>query len=69
MLGAQRKAALCHLLDQETQLIAAIGRHKLHADTENKQRAIQNFLEKVSVYMFVHLFVWKMNASDIKCTF
>eukprot|EP00057_Strongylocentrotus_purpuratus_P004505 XP_003728839.1 PREDICTED: IQ and ubiquitin-like domain-containing protein isoform X1 [Strongylocentrotus purpuratus] len=46
--GAQRKAALCHLLDQETQLIAAIGRHKLEADTENKQRSIQNFLDKAA---------------------
>ena len=45
--GAKRKAALCHLLDQETQLIASIGRHKLEADTENKQRAIQKFLDKV----------------------
>lgn len=46
--GAKRKAALCHLLDQETQLIAAISRHKLQADTENKQRAIQNFLDKAA---------------------
>ncbi|XP_038060891.1 IQ and ubiquitin-like domain-containing protein [Patiria miniata] len=46
LTGAQRKAALCHLLDQETQLIASIGRHKLEADTTNKQQAIQNFLDK-----------------------
>ncbi|PIK40278.1 putative IQ and ubiquitin-like domain-containing protein isoform X1 [Apostichopus japonicus] len=48
MTGATRKAALCHLLDQETQLIAAIGRHKLQADTENKQRSVQNFLDKAA---------------------
>ncbi|XP_071484963.1 IQ motif and ubiquitin-like domain-containing protein [Diadema antillarum] len=48
MTGAQRKAALCHLLDQETQLIAAIGRHKLQADSENKQRSIQSFLDKAA---------------------
>ena len=48
LAGAKRKAALCHLLEQETQLIASIGRHKLEADTENKQRAIQKFLDKVS---------------------
>ncbi|XP_077981682.1 IQ motif and ubiquitin-like domain-containing protein [Glandiceps talaboti] len=46
MTGAQRKAALCHLLDQETQLIAAIGRHKIEAGTENKQKRIQRFLDK-----------------------
>ncbi|XP_072050656.1 IQ motif and ubiquitin-like domain-containing protein [Amphiura filiformis] len=46
--GPKRKAALCHLLDQETQLIASIGRHKLEADTENKQRAIQKFLDKAA---------------------
>ncbi|XP_033102972.1 IQ and ubiquitin-like domain-containing protein isoform X1 [Anneissia japonica] len=45
MSGAKRKAALCHLLDQETQLLASIGRHKLEADTDNKQQAIQKFLD------------------------
>lgn len=45
--GAERKAALCMLLDQETQLISAIGRHKLEADSENKDKRIQNFLNKV----------------------
>lgn len=48
LAGAKRKAALCHLLEQETQLIASIGRHKLEADTENKQRAIQKFLDKAA---------------------
>ncbi|XP_022103936.1 IQ and ubiquitin-like domain-containing protein [Acanthaster planci] len=48
LTGAKRKAALCHLLDQETQLIASIGRHKLEADTVNKQQAIQNFLDKAA---------------------
>jgi hypothetical protein len=47
--GAERKAALCMLLDQETQLISAIGRHKLEADTENKDKRIQAFLNKVSM--------------------
>jgi len=46
--GAERKAALCQLLDQETQLLASIGRHKLDADTENRQRFIKQFLEQVS---------------------
>jgi hypothetical protein len=46
--GAERKAALCQLLDQETQLLASIGRHKIEADGENRQRFIKDFLEKVS---------------------
>ena len=49
LTGAERKAALCMLLDQETQLISAIGRHKLEADTENGEKRIQGFLNKVSV--------------------
>lgn len=46
--GAERKAALCALLEKEAQLIASIGRHKLNADEENEQKAILFFLEKVS---------------------
>ena len=45
--GAERKAALCMLLDQETQLLASIGRHRLEADAENREKFIQEFLEKV----------------------
>ncbi|XP_074644757.1 IQ motif and ubiquitin-like domain-containing protein isoform X2 [Tubulanus polymorphus] len=48
LTGAERKAALCQLLEQETHLIGSIGRHKLEADTENKQKHIQSFLEKAS---------------------
>ncbi|XP_030405003.1 IQ and ubiquitin-like domain-containing protein isoform X2 [Gopherus evgoodei] len=44
--GAERKAALCALLEQETQLIASIGRHRLNADEENQQKAILFFLDK-----------------------
>ncbi|NXW83480.1 IQUB protein, partial [Alopecoenas beccarii] len=44
--GAERKAALCGLLDEEAQLIASIGRHKLNADEENQHKAILNFLDK-----------------------
>lgn len=45
--GAERKAALCQLLDQETQLIGSIGRHKKDADSENKEKIVQSFLNKV----------------------
>ncbi|XP_062465678.1 IQ and ubiquitin-like domain-containing protein isoform X2 [Pezoporus occidentalis] len=46
LTGAERKAALCGLLEQEAQLIASIGRHKLNADEENRQKAILHFLNK-----------------------
>lgn len=47
--GAARKAALCGLLEQEAQLIASVGRHKIVADVENKQKQIQSFLDTVSI--------------------
>ncbi|XP_035415308.1 IQ and ubiquitin-like domain-containing protein isoform X4 [Cygnus atratus] len=46
LTGAERKAALCGLLEQEAQLIASIGRHKLNADEENQQKAVLHFLSK-----------------------
>lgn len=49
--GAERKAALCMLLEQETQLISAIGRHKLEADEENKEKRVQTFLKNVSMFV------------------
>ena len=49
MKGAQRKAALSMLLEQETQLIAAINRHKNDADKVNKEKSIKYFLDKVSL--------------------
>ncbi|XP_018413236.1 PREDICTED: IQ and ubiquitin-like domain-containing protein [Nanorana parkeri] len=44
--GAERKAALCALLEQETQLISSIGRHKIDAGEESQQKAIQSLLNK-----------------------
>ena len=46
--GPERKAALCALLEQEAQLIASIGRHKIAAGQENKEEAIRKFLDAVS---------------------
>ncbi|NXP15520.1 IQUB protein, partial [Thinocorus orbignyianus] len=46
LTGAERKAAFCGLLEQEAQLIASIGKHKLNADEENQQKAILRFLDK-----------------------
>jgi hypothetical protein len=45
--GAERKAALCALLEQESQLIASIGRHRIAAGERNYDKAVQAFLEKV----------------------
>ena len=45
--GPERKAALCALLEQEAQLIASIGRHKIAAGEKNKEQDIKNFLDKV----------------------
>ncbi|XP_066897764.1 IQ motif and ubiquitin-like domain-containing protein isoform X2 [Kogia breviceps] len=44
--GAERKAALCELLEKETQMIAAIGRHRYIAYTANQEASIQAFLDK-----------------------
>ncbi|XP_005550696.3 IQ motif and ubiquitin-like domain-containing protein isoform X2 [Macaca fascicularis] len=46
--GAERKAALCELLEKETQIIASIGRHRYIAYTANQEAAIQAFLDKCS---------------------
>ncbi|NXG64834.1 IQUB protein, partial [Hemiprocne comata] len=48
LTGAERKAALCGLLEEEAQLIASFGREKLIADEENQQKAIFHFLNKCS---------------------
>uniref|UniRef100_A0A667GBF6 IQ motif and ubiquitin domain containing n=1 Tax=Lynx canadensis TaxID=61383 RepID=A0A667GBF6_LYNCA len=44
--GAERKAALCELLEKETQIIASIGRHRYIAYTANQEALIQAFLDK-----------------------
>ncbi|NP_766123.2 IQ and ubiquitin-like domain-containing protein [Mus musculus] len=45
---AERKAALCELLEKETQMIASIGRHRSAARMERQDAAIQAFLDKCS---------------------
>ncbi|XP_013841136.1 IQ and ubiquitin-like domain-containing protein isoform X4 [Sus scrofa] len=44
--GAERKAALCELLEKETQIIASIGRHRYIAYTANREASIEAFLDK-----------------------
>ncbi|XP_034444974.1 IQ and ubiquitin-like domain-containing protein [Hippoglossus hippoglossus] len=46
MQGAERKAALCLLLDKESQLIAAIGRHHVAVQENNYDKTIREFLDK-----------------------
>nr|XP_033813944.1 IQ and ubiquitin-like domain-containing protein [Geotrypetes seraphini] len=46
--GAERKAVLCALLEQEAEFIASIGRHRQDANEGNEQLAIQFFLNKCS---------------------
>ncbi|XP_058661058.1 IQ and ubiquitin-like domain-containing protein [Ammospiza nelsoni] len=46
LTGGKRKAALFALLEEETELIACIGMHKLSANLENQQKAILHFLGK-----------------------
>ncbi|XP_032726149.1 IQ and ubiquitin-like domain-containing protein isoform X2 [Lontra canadensis] len=44
--GAERKAALCELLEKETQIIASVGRHRYIAYMANREASIQAFLDK-----------------------
>lgn len=46
--GAERKAALCALLEQEAQLIELIGQHKNVAAKESKEKNTKRFLDAVS---------------------
>ncbi|KAL6474354.1 hypothetical protein MHYP_G00179150 [Metynnis hypsauchen] len=43
---AERKAALCALLEQETQFISSIGCHHIAARERNQEKAVQAFLDK-----------------------
>nr|XP_061812979.1 IQ and ubiquitin-like domain-containing protein [Nerophis lumbriciformis] len=48
MRGAERKAALCSLLEQETQYIASIGRHGIAIWNNNYNKTVRKFLDKSS---------------------
>lgn len=45
--GPERKAALCGLLEQEAQLIASIGRHRISANQRNKVEETRRLLDAV----------------------
>jgi hypothetical protein len=46
--GPERKAALCGLLEQEAQLIASIGQHKILANQENKVASTRKLLDNMA---------------------
>ncbi|XP_023559201.1 IQ and ubiquitin-like domain-containing protein [Octodon degus] len=46
--GAERKAALCELLEKETQIIASIERQRHIARVARQEKAIQVFMDKCS---------------------
>ncbi|KAA3680650.1 uncharacterized protein DEA37_0003245 [Paragonimus westermani] len=48
LTSAERKAALALLLDEEAELIAAIGRHQLCASQKGNERAQLNLLKKAA---------------------
>lgn len=50
MCGAERKAALCSLLEQEVQSITSIERHRIAARERNQEKTLQAFLNKVLVF-------------------
>ncbi|NWW84369.1 IQUB protein, partial [Rhynochetos jubatus] len=68
LTGAERKAALCGILEQEAKLIASIGRHRLNADEENQQKAILRFLDKCAQPKRWKAFDGKITEMDTQYT-
>ncbi|NXF70558.1 IQUB protein, partial [Sclerurus mexicanus] len=68
LTGAERKAALCELLEQETQLIACFERHKLNANEENQQKAILHLLDKCAQPKRWRAFDGKITEMDTRDT-
>lgn len=66
--GAERKAALCELLEKEIQIIASIGRHRYIADRENKEALVQTFLNKCSAPKIWRTFNGKKIEMDTQFT-
>ncbi|KAL4656754.1 IQ and ubiquitin-like domain-containing protein [Arapaima gigas] len=66
--GPERKAALCALLEQETQFIAYIGQHRLAAGEENQLRSLHAFLEKCAAPKRWRAFDGKVTLMDTQHT-
>ncbi|XP_067171517.1 IQ motif and ubiquitin-like domain-containing protein [Apteryx mantelli] len=68
LTGTERKAALCGLLEQEARLIASVGRYKLDADEENRQKAVLRFLDKCAKPKSWKAFDGKITEVDTQYT-
>ncbi|NXK86656.1 IQUB protein, partial [Formicarius rufipectus] len=68
LTGAERKAALCELLEQEAQLIACFERYKLNAKEENQQKAKLHLLEKCAQPKRWRAFDGKITEMDTRHT-
>ncbi|XP_057160446.1 IQ and ubiquitin-like domain-containing protein isoform X2 [Ursus arctos] len=66
--GAERKAALCELLEKETQIIASIGRHRYIAYMANREELTQAFLDKCSAPKVWRTFSGKIIEMDTPFT-
>uniref|UniRef100_A0A7N5P6Y0 IQ motif and ubiquitin domain containing n=1 Tax=Ailuropoda melanoleuca TaxID=9646 RepID=A0A7N5P6Y0_AILME len=66
--GAERKAALCELLEKETQIIASIGRHRYIAYMANREELTQAFLDKCSAPKVWRTFSGKIIEMDTQFT-
>ncbi|XP_051740550.1 IQ and ubiquitin-like domain-containing protein isoform X2 [Ctenopharyngodon idella] len=66
--GAERKAALCALLEQETQFISSIERHRMAAGTRNQDKAVQAFLNKSAEPKRWRAFDGKVTQMDTQFT-
>lgn len=63
--GAARKAALAMLVDQEAELIGTIERYKIEASKENKEKQIQQLLERVISFFFLTFLFFFLNYCSI----
>ncbi|XP_004418800.1 PREDICTED: IQ and ubiquitin-like domain-containing protein [Ceratotherium simum simum] len=66
--GAERKAALCELLEKEIQIISSIGRHRYIAYMANQEASIQAFLDKCSAPKTWRTFDGKIVEMDTQFT-
>ncbi|XP_051546399.1 IQ and ubiquitin-like domain-containing protein isoform X2 [Myxocyprinus asiaticus] len=66
--GAERKAALCALLEQETHFISSIERHRIAVGERNQDKAIQAFLNKSAEPKRWRAFDGKVTEMDTQFT-
>ncbi|XP_057185182.1 IQ and ubiquitin-like domain-containing protein isoform X2 [Triplophysa rosa] len=66
--GAEKKAALCALLEQETQFISSIERHKTAAFERNQDKAVLAFLNKCAEPKKWRAFDGKVTQMDTQFT-